>query len=302
MSKKKKVGIVTALVLLCLVMGGGIRYFWNRYWIDTSLKKIGEYNLLTYHSFEYGYDGGRSILNDVLEYGIGSCDQYANLLYDYLKREGYRCRIVGVLSYFREGNHAMLEVELRGKWYLFDPTNAIYYKNSLDEIRKNPKLSNKKVVQTSDDIPDSFTQEQFFKEIYQTIVEEGRPAYMKDLKDEIKENQYGELMDRDIYTCYETESLDEVITFKFKKEVNIGYIGILWLWTIEAGKDIAIEYWNKEVQAWEGIEESLGIFHYYENYLKNPFKTDQLRLVVNSTYGEERIAIRELYIYEAVNH
>ena len=78
---------------------------------------------------------------------------------------GYQFRILGIATAVNL-NHAFVEVKLKttGQWYLFDPSNGVYYLNTLSEIQSNPELSNNKIGQASEAYQ-KYTFPHFFKNI-----------------------------------------------------------------------------------------------------------------------------------------
>lgn len=87
---------------------------------------------------------------DILMAGRAWCGGYAAVMQSILEREGFTTRRV---SFFMKGHprgrgeewiesHSLIEVELQGKWELFDPTCNIYFDgHSIEELIERPALA-----------------------------------------------------------------------------------------------------------------------------------------------------------------
>ncbi|OGR89158.1 MAG: hypothetical protein A2992_09845 [Elusimicrobia bacterium RIFCSPLOWO2_01_FULL_59_12] len=99
---------------------------------DAPLQQV--YDLFTFtrmHEFMYkGYPViDKDPLNDLVR-GIGWCDQQANLIVTLAQRLGIKGHI---LALHRKGvsvsQHSVAEVEIGGRWFMFDPSLARIYRN-----------------------------------------------------------------------------------------------------------------------------------------------------------------------------
>jgi|GEM_PF-989837 len=80
----------------------------------------------------------------VLNERIGACGIYSCTLLSLAKTQNLKGRLVSLLNYPDRDGHVVTEIQLNGKWHIFDPTYGLYFKNektggimSFEELR-NP--------------------------------------------------------------------------------------------------------------------------------------------------------------------
>ncbi len=74
--------------------------------------------------------------------GFATCAQYAQILQNNLLKIGVPSRLWSITTFALQF-HGLVEVFIKNKWVLVDPTIGIVYKNSFFEILKNPSLANR---------------------------------------------------------------------------------------------------------------------------------------------------------------
>lgn len=240
----KKVLSVFLLITMVLLSGCSMPKVYA-----TLPKDVLELNLKAYYTFDYGDDGGIPYLDDVKKIRTADCGDFARqLVYD-LKRNGYDCGVVGLQSWYKGANHAMVEVSIRGKTYLLDPTNGLYYQNSLEELRNNPALSRQRIVQHDEEIMEAYASEEFFDGIYFVQKIDGNPDYLKSLSEQIvcievegdivDGNDGKNIIDGNSSTFLQTNFSEEeqVMEIILKEKMPIGYLGIL-AYSADEVKDI----------------------------------------------------------------
>lgn len=80
---------------------------------------------------------------EILAYGEGHCGMYAYLFAKRLSMQGIKSRTVDIRRY-DGGAHSVVEVNLSGKVYTFDPTLGIYYQAGAEELLDNPDFESLK--------------------------------------------------------------------------------------------------------------------------------------------------------------
>lgn len=84
-----------------------------------------------------------------------------------LNELGYKSKIIANSSFYLGANHSVVECEIEGKNYIFDPTNGVYYKNSMEELLLEPGLVDKCIYQVAEeDTLQSYICKDFFENIY----------------------------------------------------------------------------------------------------------------------------------------
>ena len=124
-------------------------------------------NLDTHNMINYGDNGEVYEINDIIEHGYGHCGVYATILAYGLRELGYKCSIVGLQSFSDYAAHSVVEVEIDDRSIVLDPTNALVYDNSVEELCRDPAICGKAVCQDSwEDVIDFYANEGFWAGIY----------------------------------------------------------------------------------------------------------------------------------------
>ena len=124
-------------------------------------------NLDVHNMIVYGDNGDIYEINDIIEHGYGHCGVYATILAYGLRELGYKCSIVGLQSFSDYAAHSVVEVEIDDRSIVLDPTNALVYDNSVEELCMDPALCRKAVCQDSwENVFDSYANDSFWAGIY----------------------------------------------------------------------------------------------------------------------------------------
>ena len=66
-------------------------------------------------------------LTELVIQKVGSCGDFSSLLSVMLAVRGIKSRIIGLYNYPDNSGHVVIEVLIRGKWVVFDPTYSSYF-------------------------------------------------------------------------------------------------------------------------------------------------------------------------------
>lgn len=135
----KKIGII---IMVCL---SGMLLYLRVDAGKRQVQAVAEINLMVHQMLAYGDMSGN--INEVIEAGQGHCGHYAVIMAYKLRERGIDCDIADLRSASYQAVHSVLECRIAGDTYVFDPTNAVYYRNSIQELRECPKLADKAVYQ-----------------------------------------------------------------------------------------------------------------------------------------------------------
>ncbi len=120
-------------------------------------------NLQVHNMLDYG-DNISLNINDALASGIGHCGDYSFLLSYMLREKGYDASMVGIKSIYMLAPHAVVECNIEENKYVFDPTDGVYYENSIEELINDPKLSNNHILQVDEnECIDTYVCEDFWR-------------------------------------------------------------------------------------------------------------------------------------------
>lgn len=277
-----------------------------------SVSEVQSINSQVHNMISYGpgLPGGESA-QELLAYGEGNCGDYTYLMMRELRKKGYTCRIVGMISFYKNAVHSRIEVKINGKWYTFDPTFNIYYPNSTQEIIDNPDLFYDMVGTPS---PQSaYNEIEFFR-----VPKYLEYIYNCDARDKnivigsnITSNTtfvsgYGldKLADNNdiTFAASQTFDLPQSFTINLSQPTDFYRMKINWYLPSISGKSFTIEYLDNNNQYQELVKETNYVDPenegVYEKVLSQSITTTKIRFTLLDAYTQSRIVIREFKLFE----
>lgn len=280
--------------------------------LNESVEQVKTINTQIHNLISYGVGlPGSESAQELLAYGEGHCGDYSYLMIRELRKQGYIARIVGVRSSYKNAAHSRVEVRINGKWYLFDPTNNVYFPNSTLELVDNPSLVRNMVgtpkVRTAYNDIEFFNNPQYIECIYDTDSRDKNLVIGSTITSNTSfTSGYGldKLADNsDItFAASQTYSFPQSFTIDFSQPKDIYRIKIKWYLPEISGKSFLIEYLDENNQYQELIRENDYVDKendgVYEHVFRNDIHTSKIRFTLIESYGQSRILIREFKIFQ----
>lgn len=270
-------------------------------------------NKKVHESIKYGggLEGGPSA-KQVLAYGEGHCGDFTYLMLRELRKIGIKARIVGVRSAYKDAGHSVVEVQINGNWYIFDPTLNVYYLNDIQELIDKPDLVENMYGTPS--LLTVYTTKDFFANAIRIIYE-----YSTDYRDTNISSIAAIVSETDFVTGYELEkmvdndkktfaaassfSLPQSFTLNFESIQEFGRVKIEWYSNTIYGQDFVIEYFELSNNKFKKIVEETNYVDsnndgIYEHILQESIKTNKVRFTLVNSYEQSRLLIREFMLFE----
>lgn len=276
--------------------------------VDYSDDLFKLHNIVLETSDMYSQIGpGANTYQEMLTSSMGNCREQAYVFARKVLQEGYIPKVIGLFS-VDDANHLLVDVKVGDSWYLFDPANGVYYKHSVYEILKNPALSGD-IVGTPKEISKFYTMQAFFKGVQKINVYNNLDYIEKDIaslkmgtrvieRSEFYNYPYGVEASLDgetksNYTAALENSLPNYFEIDFGSVKEFYRVVIEWYSYNDYASDFEIFY--EQSGTFVSLVHEVNYVEddkIYQYVLKEPIKTQRVRVVVNNTNGQKRLLMR----------
>lgn len=238
-----------------------------------------------------------------------NCTQYAYVFARRAYTSGYEVKVLGITT-TRNTNHAVVNVKVGERWFLFDPTNGVYYKADAFDIFQNPDLV-KKMVGVPTKKTKVYTNKSFFQQIGRITVAQNLDYAEQDLSSEaqiIEESKFYKTpngvgasihtsTDKD-YTAALPGSFPNYFVLKWDEPHDFYRVSIQWVDELNYASDFKIMalVGGEYVTIAEESEYATDNINFVQ--LLKPVTTDQIKFVVTKTNGQDRLLLRRFSLYE----
>ncbi len=292
---------------------------------NQKVREIANYNLQVYNMLSYGDPGKITNINDIVRSGVGHCGHYSFLLWYKLCEDGYESQIIDVRSFSQNAIHSVVECKVLGKYYVFDPTNGLYYKNSLEELCSNLSKGSIRIYQVNEEaVIDVYASDNFWSGVYQTTsynsaVMRSDDSYSSGYIDNISCSVNNVFLNAE--KCDQALLLDNnpqsnimiavgqndfvEIEIELTGEEKIGILAIDFLEIYQSLKNIKLYYYDRAGDRFTLLNEyaqcEQEISSKYEFFLRG-IKTNKLKIVGEPAYNEmDSICLNEIILLESID-
>lgn len=247
-------------------------------------------------------------LESLLKSQEGHCGHFVYMFGRRLTHLGYPFRIYGTRTSVELG-HALVEVNVRNKWYLFDPSNGVYYPHSYHDMLGSPARVEDRVGDVSE-LYSAYSRPSFFANItrYYSFTDLDRYETDVALKAELCSSSefypnHGpeNALDGDAtddYVAAVENSFPNTFAIKLRRQEKIYRISITWF----DGQNYASDF---EIHAViDGRYEEVFVEKHYTTgrikdqiILDEPITTDAVKLVVHGAKGQKRLLLRQFQLF-----